>query len=260
MTITRADVFAKARRRGEDTLQALISAVEYPYPWQGGMDAEVLSAENRASLIEVPFTGPFDRYAQIAISWLGDFPEPLPTSPPDTDIQQWCALAAGTESLSEWWSIPLMPQVLITTRPFRSVSAGLLVQEDDLGRSEAELYRIEPSDTDRVYEVDSAQAWCALVVEHPLDVTKSRQETWGDESRWLLPDWRTVAETFDVVHLTPTAYLEVAGQPLEVNGGSTMLAGWGPDESIWLREVSIDRSTAVSVSLTTTGWSSTDRH
>jgi hypothetical protein len=44
-------------------------------------------------------------------------------------------------------------------------------------------------------------------------------------------------EHYDGVHLTVGGYLACSGLALAAGGGYTMLAGWIPDATIWLRDI-----------------------
>lgn len=93
----------------------------------------------------------------------------------------------------------------------------------------------------RIYEVSSADAWCALVNQFPTShppqkLTSSGQDLahWFAGHRFWEPDWPRVAEQYDGVHLTQLAYLESAYAPLPVRDGVTTITGWGPDLTVWL--------------------------
>lgn len=91
---------------------------------------------------------------------------------------------------------------------------------------------------------DGATVWGALCRDHPCEVTWSYRHDWylttGRDSAvagpWLVPDWTTVAEEWDAVHLTVAGYLAVAGTVVPVSGGdaASVVAGWGPDATYWL--------------------------
>lgn len=97
----------------------------------------------------------------------------------------------------------------------------------------------------RIYEITDAEAWTALVAQHPLEVTASRRHDWwrvtGREGTWVIPDWAAVATRFDAVHLTVDAYLTAAGRALPVEHPSgparTVMAGFDPDATWWLTDV-----------------------
>lgn len=241
MLTGRASAFQTALAKGDDEIAAIRAATECLYPWQGGQDEEPVADDVvHPTPVGRSLSGAFERGSQIAVAWLGTFSEPLPVSPPLGDLERWCAMASGAEGRPEWWSIPLMPQVLTTSRAVGEGSLSVFAPEDDLGRSAARLYRCHTSDADRVYEVDSMESWRALIDRFPMDVTRSRRDIWGKGQRWFIPNWYDVASEFDIVHLTTTAYLELAGRVLAVEDGMTMVAGWGPDESVWLREATVD--------------------
>ena len=91
------------------------------------------------------------------------------------------------------------------------------------------------------HRLDGPGAWCALTEQFPREVTLSRRHDWlrwtGFEGRWFLPDWAKVADAFDAVHLTVAGHLEASYRALLVSSGATCLAGFDPDETIWLTDV-----------------------
>lgn len=91
-----------------------------------------------------------------------------------------------------------------------------------------------------MFEIDSPSAWAGLWRDYPLDVTATRRGWAGATGRdggWVIPDWEAMAEDWDGVHLTIAAYLECATTAIEVGDGvASVIAGWNPDETFWLRE------------------------
>ena len=80
----------------------------------------------------------------------------------------------------------------------------------------------------------------------PQDVTGTHDGEWralsGLAGPWRLPDWAQVMEHYDGVHLTvggclACGGLACGGLALPAGGGHTMLTGWIPDATIWLRDV-----------------------
>lgn len=46
-----------------------------------------------------------------------------------------------------------------------------------------------------------------------------------------------MSQHFDAVHLTVAAYLNTAGRAIPVEpDAATLLAGWAPDETVWLTD------------------------
>jgi hypothetical protein len=94
----------------------------------------------------------------------------------------------------------------------------------------------------RVYEIHGPGQWTALVDRYPLDVSRSRRHNWwritGWAGRWLIPDYTAVAEDWDAIHVSAAGYLATAGVALRAGDNArTMLAGWHPDATWWLRDV-----------------------
>lgn len=94
-------------------------------------------------------------------------------------------------------------------------------------------------------EIRQAGDWAELCRQFPLEVTASRRHDWyratGRIGKWVIPDWTSVGEHFDGVHLSAAAYLQVAGLavPIEADSAS-LIAGWDPDATWWFRPEVID--------------------
>ena len=76
----------------------------------------------------------------------------------------------------------------------------------------------------------------------PLHVRSVWYDTTGDFRNWFIPDWVSVADDYDArPTLTMMAYLTTPGIaiPLSANSGATVLAGWNPDTTFWLRSNNI---------------------
>ena len=141
-----------------------------------------------------------------------------------------------------WWSKP--PTDL--TRTTRSLNArgpaGLWLVEDNRGWDHATVRQIHVPAGARVFEIDSPDALAHLCQRFPLDITASRRHDWyrttARNGRWVIPDWARVARNFDAVHLTVAGYLSSAGLAVPVeNDQMTVLAGWDPDQTFWLKDV-----------------------
>jgi hypothetical protein len=139
-----------------------------------------------------------------------------------------------------WWSAPRAAGVIGTTRAVGPLpAAALAADEDNACLEAAEVWELTVDPAARVYEVDGPDAWRALVEGGPRDVTLSRRDDWyrwtGWAGRWLLPDWAKLAVEWDGVHVRAAAYLETAYRALPIaDGAATCLAGWGPDETVWI--------------------------
>ena len=97
----------------------------------------------------------------------------------------------------------------------------------------------------RVHEIRHADDWAELCRRFPLEVTASRRHDWyratGRVGDWVIPDWTSVGEHFDGVHLSVAAYLQTAGAVVPVEEDSaSLIAGWNPDETWWFRPDILD--------------------
>lgn len=156
-----------------------------------------------------------------------------------------------------WWSTPVwsilasdmarygetLPLLARTTRSRPNLGAvELLLEEDRVGAPAALCWPVRAQDQVRVFEIDRPDNWLQLVERYGIDVTGKRMVQWsaatGLERRWVIPDWSSVAEDYDAVHLTLNGYLTTSGRALGLDSDSaTFLAGWNPDESYWLSDV-----------------------
>lgn len=152
----------------------------------------------------------------------------------------------------EWWSTPYADGVYVTTRARDVVGAlELLLHEDDISDgAQARIWPMHVRGNPRVYEITSPADWAHLVDTYPLAVPASRRSDWhdttGEYHNWLIPDWTRVVVDYDAVHLTMIGYLSTPGIAIHLteHSGATVLAGWGPDATHWLRSdfITIDKS------------------
>ncbi|GAB2566128.1 hypothetical protein [Leucobacter ruminantium] len=141
----------------------------------------------------------------------------------------------------EWWSTP--PRDLLrTTREIPGFGpVGLHLEEDSRGWEQAIVSPVSAKDAARVLEIDGTAAWAGLCRDFPLDVSAEKRHDWfrtsGRAGDWVMPDWSRVAEHWDAVHLTVRGYLAAAGTAIDCGAGrASMIAGWDPDASYWLRD------------------------
>lgn len=159
-----------------------------------------------------------------------------------------------------WWSSPGLVEGVVGTSPVleppRSTEVlpvGLALVEDACDDGRAVIRPLRARAGARVLEIHDARAWCDLVEAHLRDVTWSRGHDWqsstGWSGSWTLPDWASVAQEWDGVHLSVLGYLTVSGRPLTTSGPGeqhddltpgptrTLLAGWSPGQTYWLTDV-----------------------
>lgn len=151
----------------------------------------------------------------------------------------------GAPARDCWWSVPEFAVQSMTTGGFGDLSAIALARFEDLftplEETGATVWSLRIAPHARVMEMAGPADWQALVSTFPLDVTGTHDGEWrartGLAGPWRLPDWERVMEHYDGVHLTIGGYLASRGVPLAAGGGHTMLTGWLPDATIWLRDV-----------------------
>ena len=151
----------------------------------------------------------------------------------------------GAPARDCWCSVPEFAVQSMTTGGFGDVSAIALARFEDLftplEETGATVWSVQIAPQARVMEIAGPADWQALVSAFPQDVTGTHDGEWrahsGLAGPWRLPDWEQVIEHYDGVHLTIGGYLACGGLALRAAGGYTMLAGWIPDATIWLRDV-----------------------
>lgn len=142
----------------------------------------------------------------------------------------------------EWWSTPPRELTRTTRRLGAAGPLGLRLVEDAFDWDRAVVHRVEAPDDAAVYEIDGPQAWAQLCDRFPLEVTASRRHDWfrttGATGSWVIPDWSRAAEEYDAIHLTVAGYLKTAGRAVAVTDDTaSVLAGWDPDQTYWLTDV-----------------------
>jgi hypothetical protein len=254
-------VRSAVRGLGRDTaseaelLQAFADSVCWARYWQEPDDLDTLLADLVEDLLVVAervqpplwWSSPVDLDDQVLVTWEG----PAPGLDGAADkLRLWREAAmvdehrARAERPSDrgapwsgaWWSAPVMSGLASTSRP----RPGVALVEDDQGWDGAALTPVAVTRPVRVLEVHSPADWTRLVARYPLDVSASRRHDWwratGAREPLLLPDYSAAAEDWDGIHVSPRGYLTTATRALAVNAGSTVLAGWNPDQTWWLTD------------------------
>ena len=251
-------------------LRALAEVVVNARYWQepDGDDVLAATAVVRAALGRIAthvagsaaavgwWSEPVARADQHTVAWDDAAPAPTDgTGDPEVRLASWRvgvlkgerhavkhAPADPAASWSgEWWSTPPSELTRTTRGLGRSGPAGLWLVEDGMGWERAVTSRVAVPAEARVYEIDGPDAWAALCLAHPLDVTAQKRHDWyrttGRAERWVIPDWAILALEYDAIHLTTAAYLAAAGTAIPVDRGTcSVIAGWNPDETYWLTD------------------------
>lgn len=139
----------------------------------------------------------------------------------------------------EWWSTPV--PACFTSRAIPPIPALQAVCAEDRGEGPLSVWSVRISASANIVEVRRPSDWAQLVDVAAVDVTMSRLGDWrrwtGKEGPFHLPDWQAIAAHVDGVHLTVGGYLATRSVPIPVTGGWSVLAGWDPDTTLWLRDV-----------------------
>jgi hypothetical protein len=88
-------------------------------------------------------------------------------------------------------------------------------------------YRLRADPTTRIYEIDGPAAWHQLCTQFPA---------LGEDGR-LVPDWNSIADEWDGVHLTLGGLLTSEQVRFTSPAGWTELREWDAEQTVWLRWV-----------------------
>lgn len=259
-----ATITLPARLGASALRSALTGSVDAARYWQepDGLDALVEQPELRPQLLRVAaivanssaaswWSEPIDRWRQATSapdeSWAPN------REPAAEQLQRWAQHRSAEEqrarrerpsdpaanSSGDWWSVP--PNSLHrTTRALPGGPYGLDLVEDGFGWDSAEVRQVSTA-AGPVIEITGPEDWAALCRRWPFEVEASVRHDWyrvtGEARAWVVPDWSRVAHEAAGVHLTVLGYLRTATRLIELDGGSaSVLAGWNPDATYWLRD------------------------
>ncbi len=146
---------------------------------------------------------------------------------------------------AHWWSAPGFAELTWTTGAVGDIPAlafghfiDTLWPFEETGSTVRSLH-IAPEA--RVLEIAGPAEWQALVSRFPRDVTGTHDGEWRDwggvPGPWRLPSWELVMEHYDGVHVTIGGYVAACGLALPVGDAYTMLVGWIPGATLWVRDV-----------------------
>ncbi|WP_155289234.1 hypothetical protein [Rhodococcoides fascians] len=256
-----------------DVLTALMETVGNARYWQppDELDDVLASAEldrplrRIAAAVSVApqcrwFDSPVDLTSQRSVSWFDEHRGGWgTTATPPTEVawNEWRVALFEEENQAArdrptdptapysgfWWSIPMATGSPETTRATNELPAlALELTEDEMGWNRARVSPVHIIGQPRIYEITEPADWSWLIEHHPIEVTASRRHDWysttGRAGTWHMPDWASVAEQFDAVHLTVWGYLTTAGNAVPVQlpnvDSASVLAGWTPDATHWL--------------------------
>lgn len=141
-----------------------------------------------------------------------------------------------------WWSPPLGDGVFTSAGPvgpLPAVELGLAV--DSAGEDRFEVWDVGIGPQARIWNIAGPDDWARLAARYPRDVTASRRHDWyrstGRDGMWILPDWPRAARDWDGVHLSIAGYITAPQSAIPAGDAATVLAGWVPDQTLWLNDV-----------------------
>jgi hypothetical protein len=154
-------------------------------------------------------------------------------------------VSPGTRIGAHWWSAPDFAELTWTTSAAGDIPATAFGHFIDtlwpFEETGVTVWSLTIAPAARVLEITGPAAWQALVARFPRDVTGTHDGEWrywgGVPGPWRLPDWELVMEHYDGVHVTAGGFLSSCGLALPVGDGYTMLAGWIPGATLWLRDM-----------------------
>lgn len=146
---------------------------------------------------------------------------------------------------ARWWSAPGFAELTWTTSAAGDIPAIAFGHFIDtlwpFEETGATVWSLQIAPHARVLEITGPAGWQELVSRFPRDVTGTHDgewRYWGDvPGPWRLPDWELVMEHYDGVHVTIGGYLAACGLALPVGDAYTMLAGWIPGATLWMRDL-----------------------
>jgi hypothetical protein len=151
----------------------------------------------------------------------------------------------GTRIGACWWSAPDFAQLTWTTSAAGDIPALAFGHFIDtlwpFEETGVTVWSVQVAPHANVLEITGPTEWQRLVARFPRDVTGTHDGEWrywgGVPGPWRLPDWERVMEHYDGVHVTVGGYLASCGLALPVDDGYTMLVGWTPGATLWLRDL-----------------------
>jgi hypothetical protein len=151
-------------------------------------------------------------------------------------------------SASVWWVEPDRPIAVRSSRMAAGtrIPVALLCPDEHsfLGRDDVSLWSVRAPRAARVYEITQAADWVNLLARYPQKISGSLKPDWKNWTSWtgdwVVPDWLGVGRDWDGVHLSVAGYLGVSYRTLSTPSGMGYLAGWNPDETVWLHPSKLD--------------------
>jgi hypothetical protein len=240
-------------KNSPDVLRRIGQTVEhYAYgpaeQWQPLRDALVLAEDSISQIADVVAARSdlawwWEGMSTQEQRWLGESEKmPGSASTPKTPIEPRNDAQRGW-----WWVTPVRRDLLRTTRgpigPYPCVASVCRSGYESAQPDQLDAWAVQLPPSVNIYEVLCAEDWASLVERYPRQCVDGRNSEWsrwtGSEGPWLLPDWDSVARDFDGVHVSLAGYLAGAFRALSVGNAKTVLIGWNPDETLWLRSAPV---------------------
>jgi hypothetical protein len=86
------------------------------------------------------------------------------------------------------------------------------------------VWKLDTSDTARVYDVTTAAEWETLILRYPAVAEDL-----------IYPDWQSIAHDWDGVHITVRAIAAIQGMRIQTAQGLLAPSYWDVETTLWLR-------------------------
>ena len=258
-----SSVSAAADRVGEMSFGSLVDAAVFAGlvesgPWMGDAPAKIAAAYQQA-----------ERRAPIAEAVLERFGDEL-HAPLSRDRQQWFTDGSPwLESGATWFGsfsevghageFPLAGMWTATDPPSEAIVEMVGAWEYETGPISRWWLPVRPEA--RVVEIHRPSDWARLVTTHPrpadphegwelpgvnqhisdispLFESADQRAARRSIRKHLVPDWRTVADHYDGIHLSWAGFITSEGCIVDLGDGDvTMLRYWFSERALWLADI-----------------------
>lgn len=184
------------------------------------------------------------------------------------EISEWSdVLPLGCHPGAHWAWLTAPANWFFTINAAPTSLRGVLDEAWDASSYDLTRWSVAVDPDARILEIHRPEDWAALAVAHPDDSRTGRYDGWEINARergrdlglgelaalpgqlavrsgvrrFVEPDWASVADEWDAVHLSWAGFLTAEGTVCDLgDGGVAMLRGWGSERTLWLNPVLSD--------------------